>query len=197
MTLFDLVFLILAGLTMGSFTTALIYRLPRGLPYSHDPQGRPVRSICPPCGRVLRARELIPVLSWVYQRGRCACGKIVIPLRYPMTEILVLALTLVVGYRHGVDLVDAPRFAALPFAAATFAIGAMNLGGWPRSIDRLLILLASMTAASDIVFTDKDIITACVPLFFTLPLIGRGIRGVSNRQIWHFLSLLPLIGFLA
>ncbi len=181
---------------MGSFTTALAYRLPRGLPFSHDPQGRPVRSICPPCGRTLRARELIPVLSWVWQRGRCACGKIEISLRYPMIEMAVLTLTLIVGYRHGVDLVDTPRFLVLPFVAAIAWIGASASGGWPRQIDGLVILLAMITVGLDLIFASRAGGMVFVPLFCVAPLVLHAVRVNISHSIWRFLSFLPLVGFL-
>ena len=58
----------LFGLIVGSFLNAAIYRLPReGMTL-----GSPKRSLCPSCGRQVRARENIPVLSWLWLRGRCA-----------------------------------------------------------------------------------------------------------------------------
>ena len=51
------------GLVMGSFFNVVIYRLPQGMslvkPGSH----------CPQCGHSLRAAELIPVGSYLWQRG--------------------------------------------------------------------------------------------------------------------------------
>ncbi len=58
----------LTGLCLGSFGGMLAARLPAGEP----PTGR---SNCPECGHTLGPLELIPVISYVLQRGRCRhCG---------------------------------------------------------------------------------------------------------------------------
>ena len=76
------VWLFCLGLVMGSFFNVVIYRLPRGMslvkPGSH----------CPQCGHSLRAAELIPVGSYLWQRGTCrSCGAR-IHWRYPAVELL-------------------------------------------------------------------------------------------------------------
>lgn len=78
------------GLALGSFVTMLSYRLPRRistvLPRSH----------CPACKTVLGPRELVPVLSWVVQRGKCrTCGTFT-GWRYPMIELVTGLLTMTV-----------------------------------------------------------------------------------------------------
>lgn len=71
----------LFGLVIGSFLSVLVTRLPRG-----EPVGM-VRSRCPRCGHELSPAELIPLASWLVQRGRCrACGG-GISLFYPAMEI--------------------------------------------------------------------------------------------------------------
>jgi leader peptidase (prepilin peptidase)/N-methyltransferase len=72
---------LVVGLALGSFTTMLSYRLPRRfsiiLPRSH----------CPQCKAVLKTRDLVPVFSWLFARGKCrACGA-KIGARYPVIEL--------------------------------------------------------------------------------------------------------------
>ena len=75
------------GLVCGSFLNAVIHRLPRGIGLD-----RPRRSFCPQCGRSLPWYENIPVLSWLFLRGRCAgCGA-GISARYPFVELLTAVL---------------------------------------------------------------------------------------------------------
>jgi leader peptidase (prepilin peptidase)/N-methyltransferase len=58
----------LAGACFGSFTAAMAWRLPRGMTVWG-------RSACPACGTVLGVVDLVPVLSWLWLRGRCRhCG---------------------------------------------------------------------------------------------------------------------------
>lgn len=61
------------------------------------------RSHCTSCGTVLRAIDNIPVLSYLFLRGRCAhCGE-GISFRYPAIEILCAILTVIVAYHFGVS----------------------------------------------------------------------------------------------
>jgi len=69
------------GLLIGSFLNVVIHRVPRG--ESVVSPG----SYCPSCGRPIRNRHNIPLLSWVALRGRCAdCGA-AISFRYPAVEV--------------------------------------------------------------------------------------------------------------
>jgi leader peptidase (prepilin peptidase) / N-methyltransferase len=71
---------VVAGLLVGSFVNVVAYRVPRGLSVV-----RP-RSACPACGHEIRARDNLPVVSWVLLRGRCRdCGG-PISRRYPLVE---------------------------------------------------------------------------------------------------------------
>lgn len=115
--LFSPVVLALLGLCIGSFLNVVIHRMPLMLERrwrleSAETLGveagvaeaitlsRP-RSRCPSCGHAIRWHENIPVLSWLWLRGRCAgCGTR-IPLRYPFVELLTAALFAAVAWRVG------------------------------------------------------------------------------------------------
>jgi prepilin signal peptidase PulO-like enzyme (type II secretory pathway) len=73
------------GALLGSFTTMLVWRL------HNDETGIWTgRSKCPNCKKTLSAFELIPVLSWLFQRGKCKkCGK-KISIFYPLVEIVFI-----------------------------------------------------------------------------------------------------------
>ncbi|MBI4969776.1 MAG: prepilin peptidase [Rhodospirillales bacterium] len=101
---------LLLGLVFGSFVTALVHRVPRGMALLGD------RSRCPACGHVLGWRDLVPLLSWLTSRGRCRhCGQ-TISFRYPMIEIASALLVLLVAARQ-----------AEPLAAALLALMAVLL----------------------------------------------------------------------
>jgi leader peptidase (prepilin peptidase) / N-methyltransferase len=71
----------LFGLVIGSFLTVVVARVPKRESIVGG------RSRCPSCGATIRARDNIPVLSYLMLRGRCrACGAR-ISLRYPALEI--------------------------------------------------------------------------------------------------------------
>lgn len=69
------------GLVMGSFGNVLIGRLPQG-------ESITGRSHCPHCGKTITAFELIPVLSWMFLRGKCSKCKKSISIQYPLIELL-------------------------------------------------------------------------------------------------------------
>lgn len=74
------------GLIVGSFLNVVLHRLPR-----EESLVRP-GSHCPHCGRPVRARDNIPLLSFLLLRGRCRdCGQ-PISWRYPVVEALCGAL---------------------------------------------------------------------------------------------------------
>jgi prepilin signal peptidase PulO-like enzyme (type II secretory pathway) len=70
------------GCVIGSFLNVVILRLPtqKDLIYA--------RSACPTCGTQLKWYHNIPVLSFVFLRGKCAFCSIRISWRYPLIEIL-------------------------------------------------------------------------------------------------------------
>ncbi len=75
-----MLFAVLAGLMLGSFLNVCILRLPAGESVSHP------RSHCPACQRTIRARDNVPVLSWLWLRGRCRDCKTAISMQYPLVE---------------------------------------------------------------------------------------------------------------
>jgi leader peptidase (prepilin peptidase)/N-methyltransferase len=80
------IFVFIIALLLGSFFNVVGLRVPAG-----ESIVRP-RSHCPVCGRTLSALELIPVVSYAMQRGRCrGCGGRISPL-YPAMELLTAVL---------------------------------------------------------------------------------------------------------
>jgi len=60
------------------------------------------RSECPACGHRIAAFENIPVLSFLFLRGRCSACAAPISARYPFIELLTGALTIAAVLRFGV-----------------------------------------------------------------------------------------------
>ena len=72
---------------LGSFSTMLIWRL-----HFEEDGIFAGRSKCPQCQKKLSPLSLVPIFSWIFQRGKCAnCGQ-KIPAFYPLVEI-TFALT--------------------------------------------------------------------------------------------------------
>ena len=79
------------GLMIGSFLTVVAHRVPEGQSIVGP------RSQCPGCGAQIAARDNIPVLSWLILRGRSRCCGERISARYPLTELALGALFVVIA----------------------------------------------------------------------------------------------------
>ncbi len=73
---------VVVGLALGSFTTMLSYRAPRRISIVTPP------SHCPKCSTPLKARDLVPLLSWLIARGKCRACDATIGLRYVIIELV-------------------------------------------------------------------------------------------------------------
>lgn len=91
------IFTAVLGLIIGSFVTALSYRLPRGEDFVSG------RSRCPSCRTALSARDLFPVFSWLMSRGRCRHCGVSVSARYPLTEAVCAILFVAVVWGDGSD----------------------------------------------------------------------------------------------
>lgn len=132
------------GLLMGSFLNVVIYRLPKmmerqwaaecagnsGLePADAAPFNLMVpRSACQKCGHQIRWFENVPVLSYVFLRGKCSgCGNAIGP-RYPLVEISTGALFAFAGWRWGLTLT------ASAWCAFSSAIVALAMIDWDTTL---------------------------------------------------------------
>lgn len=116
------------GLLIGSFLNVVIYRLPKMMERRWAEEIRAAqadaappnansaapaeqqesfnlmvpRSRCPSCGHLVQWYENIPVVSYLFLRGRCSGCKARISVRYPLVELATGALFFFCLYRWGV-----------------------------------------------------------------------------------------------
>ena len=125
----------LLGLLVGSFLNVVIYRLPRMMEREWQAQcaelnAQPAtentpfnlmvpRSACPQCHRPISALENIPLLSYLFLRGRCAGCATPISLRYPIVEAVSGGLSAFAAWHFGFGLAG---IAALFFIWALVAL---------------------------------------------------------------------------
>lgn len=111
-------FITLIGLTVGSFLNVVIYRLPLMLENDWKSQCRELLEIeaqeeqavtlskpastCPKCQHKIRAWENIPVISYLFLKGKCSQCHTAISIQYPLIETLTAALSLIVAVKFGV-----------------------------------------------------------------------------------------------
>jgi prepilin signal peptidase PulO-like enzyme (type II secretory pathway) len=86
----------LFGACFGSFANMLIHRLPLQEEVVKTP------SHCPKCSGRLGFKNLIPLLSYLWQRGKCHECKAVISSRYFWVELACALLFALIAYQHGV-----------------------------------------------------------------------------------------------
>lgn len=119
---------VLFGLAVGSFLNVVIHRLPKMLdrewkaqcleylgsaaPQAPQPteSAQPAynlvvpRSGCPSCGHSITMLENIPVLSYLFLKGRCAACGTRISVRYPIVEALTGVVSGYIAWRYGFTL---------------------------------------------------------------------------------------------
>jgi len=107
----------LLGLLVGSFLNVVIHRLPRGESLLHP------GSHCPRCDAKIAPWDNVPLLAYLWLRGRCRrCGAR-IALRYPLVELFTGLVFAAIAFRYGVE---AMTLVWLAFAAAMIAAAAID-----------------------------------------------------------------------
>ena len=87
------------GLILGSFLNMLIYRLPLDISLIN-----PKRSICVDCKTQIKWYENIPLLSYIFLKGRCSNCKNKISIIYPIVESITAVVTLLLFIKVGLNL---------------------------------------------------------------------------------------------
>jgi len=113
-------FVVFVGLSVGSFLNVVIYRFPLMLENDWKSQCRELLEIketsietaitlskpastCPQCGHKIRAWENIPLLSYIFLKGKCSDCQAHISIQYPLIEFLTGVLSLAVALKFGVS----------------------------------------------------------------------------------------------
>ena len=114
------------GACVGSFYNVIVYRMPRGISLINPP------SHCPLCKKRIPIRYNLPIVGWLWLRGKSACCKQPISVIYPIGEGLcgllgALALYSAAGF--GTDLTQ-PVLSAETWANAA-AMFWLLLGAYP------------------------------------------------------------------
>ncbi|ASP49818.1 prepilin peptidase [Cognaticolwellia beringensis] len=130
------------SLLIGSFLNVVIYRLPKMLEqgwksecreFLADELAKPIQtddslitlstpsSSCPSCQHKIRFYENIPLISWLFLRGKCSQCQAKISLRYPLVELATALLSVVIAAHYGVT------FTTLMLLVLTWGLIALTL----------------------------------------------------------------------
>ncbi len=161
------------GLVLGSFATALAYRVPLGISIL-----KKTRSACTSCGRQLTALDLVPLLSWMILRGRCrSCGA-AIGWQYPLIELGTLILCLGFYFRFGFNTQVLCLFALAPLVASVTAID-FNYKIIPDSLN-LAMFMAGVAMMCVSAYQSPDAIAF---------IVSRGGEGLAAAILYVAVSL--------
>ncbi|WP_338630910.1 prepilin peptidase [Clostridium baratii] len=86
------------GAIIGSFLNVCIYRIIKEESIAYPP------SHCGSCGENLKARDLIPIISYIFLKGRCRYCKEKVSIQYPIVEAITGILFLVIYFKFGFSL---------------------------------------------------------------------------------------------
>jgi len=127
---------------VGSFCNVLIFRIPRGEEFVRTP------SHCPHCGHRLGAAELIPLVSWLAQDGRCRACKSPISRQYPAVEAFNALLWLLAALLGG-DVLSGLLLSLLSSILVVIAVIDWRTFTIPNGINLVIFLLGVVRVATD------------------------------------------------
>ncbi len=186
----------LFGAIIGSFLNVVIYRLPRDLSI-----GNPRWSMCPSCGTRIRAYDNIPILGWLWLRGRCRACRAAISPMYPLVEGLT-ALSFItvwdalfVGQVHGAWASlqqDWPLLvAAWTLVAVLMSVSVMDIDAYMLDVRPLWLSMGVGALMLTLWFVSRG--DDVMPRFFST-VTGDRSRGVSVGGLVPLPPSLCLVG---
>lgn len=113
----ELILIGIIGVVIGSFLNVCIYRIPRGESISYPP------SHCGSCNHKLNPRDLIPLISYAFLRGKCRYCREKISIRYPFIEMLNGILYILIYMKYGYSFFTIKFFI---FASLLIVIGTID-----------------------------------------------------------------------
>lgn len=164
MTYLTTIFVFAIGAIVGSFLNVVIHRYPREESVVFPP------SHCPHCNTVIKPYDNIPILAWLWLRGKCRACRGSIDARYPLVELANALFYVAVFQRTGLTLGFIPLAALvsmtivliyidleiqilpdvidLPGVAIGLLIGATHLGALYPDLLLARTLLESLAGAA-------------------------------------------------
>lgn len=173
---FFLSFVFIVSLMVGSFLNVVIYRLPIMMErswkqeftaYFQPDQVQSEKqttfnlvkpdSTCPNCQHKIRAWENIPLISWLWLKGKCSNCKTTISIRYPSVELITGLLSLMVAWHFGFG---AQAFAGIFLTWCLVAMTFIDLDKMllPDQITLPLLWLGLLLSASEVYVSPTDAI---------------------------------------
>jgi len=131
------------GLLFGSFISMLVYRLPLGISLFN-----PKRSSCPNCKYTIKWYENIPILSYIFLKGKCANCKDKISIIYPIIEFTTVTITLLLFINIGLN-IEFLTITLLFYTLITLSFIDFKYKAVPDYLLILALIIASFSANFD------------------------------------------------
>ncbi|TCJ16385.1 prepilin peptidase [Parasulfuritortus cantonensis] len=213
---------VLLGLVVGSFLNVVIHRLPRMMEQEWQAQcaelrGEPAhevprydlvvpRSACPSCGHAIAWHENIPVLSYLFLRGKCSACQAPISLRYPLVELATALLTGAAAWQFGFTWQAAAAF-ALIWALVALAGIDFDTQYLPDAITLPLLWLGLLLNLGRMFASLPDAVIGAVAGYLALWLVYQMFKRLTGKEgmgygdfkllaalgAWFGWTMLPLI----
>ena len=185
------------SLAIGSFLNVVIHRLPKMLERqwrndlaeldAKEPAPAPSynlvlpRSQCPACGKQIRARDNIPVVSYLLLGGKCAACHARISPRYPLVEALTGVLSGYVAWRYGISW---QTLAALVFVWSMIALAFIDLDTFylPDDITLPLVWLGLLVNMADLFVDLQSAVVGAVAGYLVLWLVFWGYKLATGKD---------------
>ena len=197
-----LILLFLLGLCVGSFCNVLIYRLPKEEEFVRTP------SHCMTCGHELKWYELIPLLSWLIQKGKCrACGVKLSP-QYPIVEAVNGVMWLLTGILFRGDWLTVALYCGLFSLLMVLSVIDWRTFTIPNGINLAILILGVIRLVTDLDnWLGYLIGLVSVSAVFLLLHVGTGGNGLGMGDVklvgaaglllgWQNMILAVLVGSL-
>lgn len=198
-----LIVLFFLGLCVGSFCNVLIYRIPKEEEFVKTP------SHCMSCGHELKWYELIPVFSWLLQKGKCrACG-VKLSAQYPVVESLNGIMWLLCGILYRGDWLTVGLYCLLYSMLMVLSVIDWRTFTIPNGINLVIFLLGVVRLVTDLQNWAMYLIgMVSVALVFFLLHLATGGQGLGMGDVklvagaglllgWPQMLLAVLVGSLS
>lgn len=177
------------GVCIGSFLNVVIYRMPIEKNIAKG------RSFCPKCNKQLTAIELIPILSWLVQSGKCRNCKTKISVIYPVIELCIGLLFILAYSLYGVSIYT---FIVIIFWSMLVVIGIIDYKTKFIYDSTLIATILPIFILS--LFNDTNVINQCISAFicfFIYFLIYKIAYKFYGREAFGFgdVLLISIVGY--
>jgi leader peptidase (prepilin peptidase)/N-methyltransferase len=187
----------LLGLCVGSFINVVVYRLPRMMERDWQHQSREMLGLegealapfnlavppshCPHCDAKVRARDNIPVLSFLLLRGHCRECQAPISARYPLIELSTVLLSVLVVLHFGPTWQSAfvLLFTWVLIAAAMIDVDTMLL---PDSLTLPLLWLGLLVNTQDVFTPLSSAVIGAAVGYLTLWIVYWCFKLITGRE---------------